>query len=100
MGAILRFEKLSFSYAHDAAPVLEDLSLELPRGGIAALLGANGAGKSTLLFLCLGWLLPGAGSIQLHNRPLERYSQSETGRQMAFVPKRRHTSSPWACTKI
>ncbi len=89
-GAILRLEKLSFSYARDAAPVLEDLSLDLPRGGITALLGANGAGKSTLLFLCLGWLRPRAGLVLLHDRPLAQYSRSETGRQMALVPQREH----------
>jgi iron complex transport system ATP-binding protein len=89
-GAILRFENLSFSYTRDAMPVLEDLSLELPRGGITALLGANGAGKSTLLFLGLGWLRPRAGRILLQDRPLARYSRSETGRQMALVPQREH----------
>jgi len=89
-GPILRFENLVFSYTRDSVPVLEDLSLELPHGGITALLGANGAGKSTLLFLCLGWLRPRAGRVLLNDRPLERYSRGETGRQMALVPQREH----------
>ena len=34
--------------------VLHNLSLDLPRGGIHALVGSNGAGKSTLFRLLLG----------------------------------------------
>jgi branched-chain amino acid transport system permease protein len=40
-----------------AAPAVKDLSLDVPRGAIVALLGANGAGKSTTL-RAIGGLLP------------------------------------------
>ncbi len=45
--------------------VLEDVSLEIPRGQTLALLGRNGAGKTTLIRMLLGLLKPDAGSIQV-----------------------------------
>ncbi len=43
--------------------VLEDVTLELHTGEIAALVGANGVGKTTLLRLIAGQLQPDSGSI-------------------------------------
>ncbi|WP_035841282.1 ABC transporter ATP-binding protein [Kitasatospora azatica] len=44
---------------------LQDCSLQLPAGRIAALVGPNGAGKSTLLHLAVGLLKPDAGQLQV-----------------------------------
>lgn len=45
--------------------VLEDATLELPRGGILGLIGPNGAGKSTILRLVLGLLKPESGVVEV-----------------------------------
>ncbi|HCO22663.1 MAG TPA: ABC transporter ATP-binding protein, partial [Gimesia maris] len=45
--------------------VLENVSLEIPRGQTLALLGRNGAGKTTLIRMLLGLLKPDAGSIDV-----------------------------------
>jgi len=46
--AILRINNIEVKY-HEVILVLKGVSIEVPRGGIVALLGANGAGKSTTL---------------------------------------------------
>jgi ABC-2 type transport system ATP-binding protein len=44
---------------------LQDCTLQLPTGRIAALVGPNGAGKTTLLHLAVGLLAPDAGSVRV-----------------------------------
>jgi ABC-2 type transport system ATP-binding protein len=44
---------------------LQDCTLSLPVGRVAALVGPNGAGKTTLLHLAVGLLKPTTGSIQM-----------------------------------
>jgi subfamily B ATP-binding cassette protein MsbA len=50
----VRFEHVSFAYAHDGEQrhdVLHDINLEVRRGEILAVVGSSGAGKSTLVHL-------------------------------------------------
>lgn len=44
---------------------LQDVSFQLPSGGIMGLVGENGAGKTTLIKLMMGALKPDAGSIRI-----------------------------------
>lgn len=54
--------------------ILDDVSLEIPQGGITALIGPNGAGKSTLL------------SFMARLRPLERGRISYAGKDVSSTP--------------
>jgi ABC-2 type transport system ATP-binding protein len=45
--------------------VVDDLSLEVPRGQIFGLLGHNGAGKSTTIGMMLGQVWPSAGEVKV-----------------------------------
>src|SRR5713226_5589306 len=58
---LLSVSNLSVSYG--AIRALHDVSLQIDRGEIVALIGSNGAGKSTLLRTISGLLRPTAGSI-------------------------------------
>ena len=53
--AILKINNIEVKY-HEVILVLKGVSIEVPRGGIVALLGANGAGKSTTLKAISGLL--------------------------------------------
>jgi ABC-type branched-subunit amino acid transport system ATPase component len=53
--ALLRVRNLHVSYA-GALGALQGVSVEVPRGGVVAVLGANGSGKSTLLRAISGTL--------------------------------------------
>src|SRR3954469_8139744 len=45
--------------------VIDDVSLEIPRGQTFALLGRNGAGKTTLIRTLLGLLRPHGGDVSV-----------------------------------
>jgi branched-chain amino acid transport system ATP-binding protein len=55
MSSVLDIQHLSVAYNRKGL-ALEDVSLQVPEGGIVALLGANGAGKSTLIRAVTGLL--------------------------------------------
>lgn len=50
--------------------ILRDVSLQVPRGSITAMLGPSGSGKSTLLAALTGELQAAAGQVSLFGRPL------------------------------
>jgi ATP-binding cassette, subfamily C, bacterial CydD len=62
----LEIVHLSFRYDNATLPVLEDVSLTLPRGSRMALVGASGSGKSTLVRVLLRLLEPSRGELYLH----------------------------------
>jgi ABC-type multidrug transport system fused ATPase/permease subunit len=53
---------LSFSYT-EGMPVLRGVSFEVPKGGLAVIVGRSGCGKSTLLKLVSGLYRPPPGSV-------------------------------------
>jgi ABC-2 type transport system ATP-binding protein len=59
---------------------LKDVSLELPAGRVAGLLGRNGAGKTTLLHLACGLLLPTSGTCATLGRPAGELDAPELAR--------------------
>jgi ABC-2 type transport system ATP-binding protein len=61
--ARLEVRGLSFRYPGAAEPVLRDVTLEIPPGGVFGLLGPNGAGKTTLLSLIAGQRRGATGSL-------------------------------------
>jgi NitT/TauT family transport system ATP-binding protein len=52
-------------------PVLDGIDLEIPGGGIVALIGPNGCGKSTLLRVIAGLLAPAAGEARLDGASID-----------------------------
>jgi branched-chain amino acid transport system permease protein len=59
---------------------VNDLSLDLRRGEITALVGPNGAGKSTVFNLVTGELRPDAGTVLLGDTDITRWSPDRVAR--------------------
>ena len=57
-----------FRYTKNSANVLENISFDIEKGRITALLGSNGAGKTTLLRLMAGIKKPISGKVKVNGR--------------------------------
>jgi ATP-binding cassette subfamily B protein len=57
-------DRVTFSYPGAAEPALRDVSVEIERGEVIALVGENGSGKTTLAKIMAGLYRPSAGSIR------------------------------------
>ena len=84
----LRVDGLTVGYGK--APVLEGLSLTVPRGKVVAVVGPNGAGKSTLVRTISGLLRPAAGRIDYDGESLLRRRPDQIARHgVLMVPETR-----------
>jgi NitT/TauT family transport system ATP-binding protein len=73
MTGALRLREVDFAFKTRAGvplPVLAGVDLEIPGGGIVALIGPNGCGKSTLLRVIGGLLRPDRGGVDLDGTPI------------------------------
>jgi len=88
MTTLLALKDVEASYG--AIRALQGISIEVPEGGIVALLGANGAGKSTTLKSISGVVKPTAGSIIFDGQSLVGMTPNQiVGRGIAQVPEGR-----------
>ncbi len=58
------------SFAFPGTPLFSDFSLEIPAGGLTAILGRSGSGKTTLLRLIARDLRPTAGEIRFESNSM------------------------------
>lgn len=79
---VISLKNVSFSYRE--APVLENVTLTVPRGEICALIGDNGAGKSTLARLVIGEFIPSSGTAELFGTPATKFKDWEL---VGYVPQ-------------
>ncbi len=80
--------------------LLDDVTLSLAPGEIAALVGPNGAGKSTLLRVLSGDLAPRAGSVQLEGRALPSYGPRALASRRAVLSQSISITFPFTVADI
>jgi phospholipid/cholesterol/gamma-HCH transport system ATP-binding protein len=58
-------ELVEVSFAYDVRPVLQGITMTIPRGKIVAIMGGSGCGKTTILRLIGGQLRPQSGQVRV-----------------------------------
>ncbi len=89
---MLTVEKLGASYG--AAQILYDLSLEVGRGEVVALMGRNGAGKTTTMKAIMGLMAQSTGKLQFDGQDISGRQPYEIARLgLGFTPEDRRIFS-------
>jgi len=63
----IKLDNVSFKYTPISDPVLQDVSITIPRGKTTAIVGSSGSGKTTLIKLLLGFYRPASGKLTIGN---------------------------------
>lgn len=88
MGAIdkgLLLDQVSFAYEAQR-PILNEVSLEFPKGSFTAIVGESGSGKSTMAGLLFKAIKPIGGSVRLNDTLFKEFSQESLMKAITLVP--------------
>jgi ATP-binding cassette subfamily B protein len=80
-----RTENISFTYPGNTSPTLNNISFEIKKGEIIALVGANGAGKSTLVRLLCRLYDPDSGAIIFDGNDIRNMDPDAYRKQFSVV---------------
>jgi ATP-binding cassette subfamily B protein len=83
----ITLDNISFSYSADAQPILQDLSLTIPKGSRIGFIGETGSGKSTLLDIIMGLLQPSNGSLKIDGVVIDTNNLRAWQKHVAHVPQ-------------
>ncbi len=72
---VLRVHNVDASYSGGGNKVLDNVTVQLPRGRTVAVVGESGSGKSTLARAITGLLPPSKGEIYFNGKPLPKALQ-------------------------
>lgn len=73
--SFIEFNNVSFAYGE--RPILRNISLQIARGQLVAIMGGSGSGKTTLLRLISGQVQAQQGQVLVDGRDVGRMSNSE-----------------------
>ena len=82
---LIRLQEVNFNY--DRHPVLEQASLEFPKGSFSAIIGHSGVGKTTIIDLITGLLIPQKGHVWIDAIDLNMMDLKAWRRKIGYVPQ-------------
>ncbi len=84
----LKIRNLRKSYRK--RPVIRDVSLDVTRGEVVALLGPNGSGKTTCFYAIAGLTMPDAGQVLIDGRDVTTYPMYRRAKLgIGYLPQER-----------
>ena len=71
--------------SYNKKPVIEDVSLKIPKGKITSFIGPNGAGKSTLISMISRLIAKDAGLITIDGEDITKQNDRELARKISIL---------------
>jgi len=87
---VIKLSKISKFY--EKKEVVKDLSIEIEKGKITAIVGENGAGKSTVLSMIARFMKESHGQILLEGKQIRLIKDLEMAKKMAILKQMNHTN--------
>lgn len=88
---MIRIQNITKSFGR--TQVLQDVSLDLPEGGVSALIGPNGAGKSTLLSIIARLAPPDSGRVTIDGLDAHQAPSADLARLIAMLRQDNHLTA-------
>lgn len=86
--------KLEHIYAgYSQLPILEDISLKIPKGKVTVIVGPNGCGKSTLLKTIIRILPHSSGNIFIDNSNICNLTTQKLAQKVSYMAQNRQVPS-------
>jgi osmoprotectant transport system ATP-binding protein len=82
---VVRFQRVAYAAPGLAAPIIDDLTLEVRRGETLVLLGESGCGKTTTLRLINRLLEPTAGEVLVEGKDTRAWDAIRLRRRTGYV---------------
>jgi iron complex transport system ATP-binding protein len=73
--------------------VVDDVSIEIPRGGITSIIGPNGAGKSTLLSIISRLMVMDKGAVTVDSLDVTKTPTEQLARRLSILRQDNHVTS-------
>ncbi len=71
-------------------PIIDDVSLDIPKGQVIAFIGANGAGKSTLISIISRTLSKNSGEVYIDDKELSKWDNNELSKKISILKQSNH----------
>jgi iron complex transport system ATP-binding protein len=82
-----RLHAQDITVGYGGAPVVHDLSVEIPDGHVTTIVGPNGCGKSTLLRTLARLLSPTSGQVVLDGTPITSLGTRDIATRLSLLPQ-------------
>lgn len=82
--AYISLKDISYTYPEGFLAV-DNISLDINKGDIVAIIGQNGAGKTTTVKLINALLKPGQGSVMVGNMDTGKYTTAQVSQKVGYV---------------
>lgn len=80
----INFKNITFRYGY-RKPILENFSLQIPKGSKVAIIGESGSGKSTMMKLLMKFYKPESGQITIGEQDIAAYAPQTIRDRIAYV---------------
>ena len=83
----IEFKHVYYQYSADKNYALSDISLELEKATVVAIVGPSGSGKSTLIDLLSTYRYPSKGELLFNGLSFSNYKEKDLIAQISYVPQ-------------